>query len=415
MELYLRKANKLDKKLTYNWFNDKQARLNSFSMSETTYENHVAWFEKTLASEERDLFICMDFMMPVGEIRLDYTSEDNAVISYMVDEKARGEGYGRKMLRLVEKEALKKYPTGVTLYGEVKCENLASIRTFENAGYSKSELTNDERIVFEKHVTAESIKNSPKSDKKTRDANFEILRVIAMLMVITLHYIGKGGLIAPLSQEIKASELPFWIIESLCIVCVNVYVLITGYYMVDSKFILSKLVALWCQVLFYSIVVALVSVVVGINSFTDVVVLYKQFILLPVTTGHYWFATAYIVMYIFSPVLIKAMRAMDQRTHRLLIFLLLIPMCFAKSIIPYNLATDDSGVTFVWFLVLFVIAGYIRIYGIKFFDKKINCILAYVGSVAGILIYRSLATVIAGFVPSIDLYTRVTDYNFVFE
>ena len=115
MELYLRKANKLDKKKTFEWFNDKLSRMNSFNSDEVSFEDHSNWFDATLENKNRDLFICMDFMMPVGEIRLDYTKGNSAVISYMVDADARGEGYGKKMLSLVEKEAVKRFPEGITL------------------------------------------------------------------------------------------------------------------------------------------------------------------------------------------------------------------------------------------------------------------------------------------------------------
>lgn len=413
MELYLRKANKLDKKKTFEWFNDKLSRMNSFNSDEVSFEDHSNWFDATLENENRDLFICMDFMMPVGEIRLDYTKGNSAVISYMVDADARGEGYGKKMLSLVEKEAVKRFPEGITLYGEVKKDNIASVKTFEESGYTLSELSSESRAVYEKHVDEASVKKSKPLPKPAREVNFEILRVIAMLMVITLHYIGKGGLIAPANIDIKKYEFPFWVIECLCIVCVNVYVLISGYYMVDKKFKLSKLAALWCQIFFYSIVVTFVSIAVGWIGINDTIVLYKQFILLPVVMGHYWFATAYIIMYIFSPFLTKAMRMMDQRTHRNLIFLLLIPLCFAKSIIPYDVTLDDLGTSFVWFLVLFIIAGYIRIYGIKFFEKKINAYMTYILSAFGILVYRYMAASLNNLFPEFYLYNKVTNYNFV--
>lgn len=413
MELFLRKANALDKKITFRWLNDESVRKNSFNHEKTSYENHVSWFEKTLENDNRSLFICMNFMMPVGQIRLDYEDNDRAVISYMVDENARGEGNGLKMLRLIEREALKKCPKGVTLVGEVIPGNTASEKTFEKAGYTRVSEDAD-KVVFEKKIDTEVIKNWPVKAKAVRNSNFEILRLIAMMMVITLHYIGKGGLIAPERADIKGSELLFWCLESLSLVCVNVYVLISGYFMIGRKFRLSKLAELWCQILFYSIGVPIVLVIAGIVPFGETLGLYKQFIFLPVTMGHYWFATAYIMMYILSPFLAKAMEHMHQRTHMILILAMLSILCFAKSIIPYDMAIDDSGVSFVWFLVLFVVAGYIRLYGIKGFEKASGCAWIYLLSAAGIICFRYVASALSIQLPAIDLYSNVTDYNFVF-
>lgn len=414
MELFLRKANLLDKKITFRWLNDETVRQNSFSHEKTSYEDHESWFEKTLKNENRSLFICMNFMMPVGQIRLDYTSEDRAVISYMVDEHSRGEGNGLKMLRLIEREALKKCPNGLTLVGEVIPGNTASERTFENAGYVKSKESSDECLVFEKKIDASSLKNFQGKSKKARNSNFEILRLIAMMMVITLHYIGKGGLIAPERADIKGGEFLFWGLECLSLVCVNAYVLISGYFMVGKKFRLSRLVELWCQIFFYSVVVAAALVLVGIVPLGETLSLYKQFIFLPASMGHYWFATAYIMLYIISPFLAKAMEHMNQRTHMILMLVLLTPLCFLKSIIPYELAIDDSGVSFVWFIALFVVAGYIRLYGMSFIDTKLKSFLLYIFSAFGILCFRYVASALAARIPAINLYSNVTDYNFFF-
>lgn len=69
-----------------------------------------------------------------------------------------------------------------------------------------------------------------------RQANFELLRVVAMFMIISLHYLVKGGAAVPF--PFAAGENPVgvlaWLIEAFCIVAVNCYVLISGYFLVES-------------------------------------------------------------------------------------------------------------------------------------------------------------------------------------
>ena len=51
--------------------------------------------------------------------------------------------------------------------------------------------------------------------KKERMANLEVLRCVAMMMVVVLHYLGKGGLLpdltAPLSVQATAAEASVWL------------------------------------------------------------------------------------------------------------------------------------------------------------------------------------------------------------
>ena len=72
--------------------------------------------------------------------------------------------------------------------------------------------------------------------KSKRLANVELLRVVAMLMVVMLHYLGKGELLPVKNLHMNLTGYLAWILESLSIVAVNVYVLISGYFLVESEF-----------------------------------------------------------------------------------------------------------------------------------------------------------------------------------
>lgn len=52
----------------------------------------------------------------------------------------------------------------------------------------------------------EQIQENCKAGGKTkRLANFELLRCIAMMMVVVLHFLGKSGILAPLSRTSLAA------------------------------------------------------------------------------------------------------------------------------------------------------------------------------------------------------------------
>lgn len=70
---------------------------------------------------------------------------------------------------------------------------------------------------------------------KKRQLNYELLRILAMLMIVCLHYLSKGGLLGdPSRADMTATGYTAWLVEALCLVAVNVYVLISGYFGVDS-------------------------------------------------------------------------------------------------------------------------------------------------------------------------------------
>ncbi|MDE5952479.1 MAG: acyltransferase family protein, partial [Acetatifactor sp.] len=79
---------------------------------------------------------------------------------------------------------------------------------------------------------------------KKRIASIELLRILAMMMVVMLHYLSKGELLTSLTEEFDASSYIAWLLEAFSIVAVNVYMLISGYFLVDSGFKLKRLVQL---------------------------------------------------------------------------------------------------------------------------------------------------------------------------
>ncbi|MFI3213111.1 MAG: acyltransferase [Eubacteriales bacterium] len=215
-------------------------------------------------------------------------------------------------------------------------------------------------------------------DSKKRQANFELLRIVAMLMVITLHYLTKGGVVISYAQNNSFINCVACFIQAFATVAVNVYILISGYFLVDKEFKVGRVITLICQVLFYSYFVMIVLAVLGIVdmstwSFYDLLV-----VIFPILMEQYWFATAYVVMALFGPVVAVGIKHIDKSQLQLVIGSLLVLFSVGKTIIPVNLTTDNYGYDYGWFLCLFLIAGYIKMYGIPFFSSMKKSFLIYV-------------------------------------
>ena len=102
-----------------------------------------------------------------------------------------------------------------------------------------------------------------------RQANLELLRCVAMMMVIVLHYLGKGNLLAdPKSPTIYPAEWLPWLLECFCCVAVNVYMFISGYFLCTSSFRPGRLIRLWLQVWLYSVIFGLIGALTGVMAHT---------------------------------------------------------------------------------------------------------------------------------------------------
>lgn len=222
---------------------------------------------------------------------------------------------------------------------------------------------------------------------KKRMVSIELLRIIAMMMVVMLHYLGKGNLLPELTGGLDANGYVAWGLESLSIVAVNVYMLISGYFLVESGFKPKRLIELLLQVLFYTLLVPVVLWAFGVISPGGITLYDLLLVFLPVQMNHYWFITAYVIMYLFSPVLAAGAKALTKEQLRNTIIGLLLFFSVSKSILPVELSLDNKGYDGIWFMCVFLVAAYIRLYGIPFFEgahRVRRGILCYLGGCVGI-------------------------------
>jgi len=123
-------------------------------------------------------------------------------------------------------------------------------------------------------MTAEALKkqydlNVNSSKKAPRQSNLELLRIISMLLILMHHYSVHGGF--------NLSNVPLtfnvFLVQLLSLggkIGVNIFMLITGYFMVNSKFNFKKLLRLGLQVLFYSVGFMLIFYLTGLSDFNFV-------------------------------------------------------------------------------------------------------------------------------------------------
>ena len=113
-----------------------------------------------------------------------------------------------------------------------------------------------------------------------RKYNLDLLRILSMLFIVSLHYLGVGGAFYNITDG--NTELLTYnygiasLLEALSIVGVNCFVLISGYFLVNSSFKIKKALHIYLTTLFYS-VIFFIAYVIGkrfdrriVDSFTPV-------------------------------------------------------------------------------------------------------------------------------------------------
>ena len=199
-----------------------------------------------------------------------------------------------------------------------------------------------------------------KSEKKQRNANMDLLRIVSMLLIIFLHSIDHSGVLENAAASGKAMYFYVRFTYAMCMVCVNIYVMLSGYFMIHSKFRLHKLITLWMEAAFYSFVLKLLFMLSGADEFS-VVSLASCFF--PILTGRYWFLTIYVGLYLISPFLNILIHAMNRKQHTLLNLYLFAIMSAWSSIHPAIAGMNSGGGWgLAWFVVMYLAAAWFRLY-----------------------------------------------------
>lgn len=213
-----------------------------------------------------------------------------------------------------------------------------------------------------------------------RNEAIDILRIVSMLMIISLHFFSYN----PSVSEIKlfsCSGVIKQILHSIFLISVNCYILISGYYLFKFKFSLVKLLKIITEVWTYSIFFYVAFWKLGI---IEPSIKEALFAMLPILTRQYWFVTSYIGVYLLSPILREVIGNMSRKVHALSIFI-----GFCLFVVYYNCFFFCDNLNFggstgiVWFIYLYICASYIKKYNIGKEEKNVrNYIISVVVSLA---------------------------------
>ena len=239
-----------------------------------------------------------------------------------------------------------------------------------------------------------------------RSSNLELYRVIVMLLIIAHHYVVNSGLEEVMSLQPTSSKSIFLYLFGMWgKTGINCFVMITGYFMCKSSITLKKFLKLLLEVEFYNIVINLLFVLTGYESYTI-----KEWLMIlwPIESIGDGFVSCFLMFYLFIPFLNVLVQNLNKRMHLHLLMLCL----FIYTILGTSNYIPVRMNYVIWFCVLYILASYIRLYGLDWKGKSINwgimTSLSIVVSMASVIVLLFFTEYIRKTVP---VYYFVTDSN----
>ena len=206
--------------------------------------------------------------------------------------------------------------------------------------------------------------NEAKNSLK-RSSNFELLRILAMLMIVASHatqHSGSGAwtlITKPFSLNVFATYL-FGTYGQTGVI---LFVIISSWFLCTSNSIhIKKAVRLYFQTMISSV---LIFLFVKFGAFEPVGV--KEFVkaILTPVYGGYWFIRTYLLFYLVVPFLQKAVQSADEKTHKKLLIILTILL----PVLRFFFFVEGEFGNVGDFVYIFVAVSYLKKHEGNFLEK----------------------------------------------
>lgn len=208
--------------------------------------------------------------------------------------------------------------------------------------------------------------------EKKRDSNMELLRIVAMFLVLVVHadYFSLG---APTSIELQAKPLASVtrvFFQILGVGASNLFILISGFYGIHPS--LKGFYKFVMQILFFSIGIYLFLYCWGLAPLT-LTGIREVFYL----SRFDWFIKSFVLLYLFSPVLNVFIENVDRKTFKSIILAFFAFQTIYGWIYSTCVFFND-GYSAISLIGIYLLARYLRLYPNRYWNitrRKHNLVM----------------------------------------
>ncbi len=211
----------------------------------------------------------------------------------------------------------------------------------------------------------------------------ELLRIVSMVLVIGLHmnYASLGIPSALDVQHALTSTICRVFLQQFCLVCVNIFVLISGWYGIKPS--LKGALKLLFQVFFIEAIMLVIMKSFGME------IPGRSLVKLFIVGSGYWFVPAYLILYCLSPILNSFFNNANSKEACCLVLVFFILQLVYGHLADF--AHFEGGYSAISFLGLYALARYARLHPVRLFQ------FPAIFDIAVIIATTILSTVIALF------------------
>ena len=237
------------------------------------------------------------------------------------------------------------------------------------------------------------------SIKNNRKVNIEILRILSMLLVMVIHYNVpiNGQTSHEMLMAMPMKTLGVTILKSLSFLCVNSFILISGYFGIHWKW--KSICNYLFQIFIWSIFVYFICVIVGVHCFNVKSFIHQVFFCL----GYNWFFTVYLGLYMMAPVLNKFIEHVEEKQLATFLIVYLLYQTIFGYILK-NRYEFNQGLTIMSFIGLYLIGSYLRKTTLGIFKLSANKNLLVYLTITFLLVIISITANFFGFNKDIFSY-----------
>lgn len=189
---------------------------------------------------------------------------------------------------------------------------------------------------------------------KQRESNIELLRILAMFLIVLHHYCVNSGLVQIMDLDhITANTVLVQFMSIGGKVGVNIFFLISGFYMVNSSMKWIKVCKLLGQIFILNIIVFLFLTSLGYDyGIKDYLRIIPIVFSVPDS-----FIASYLMVYLLSSLINKFVKTLNKKEFGYLLGILLFYYVILQSFFLQN-----TWHYFGWAFVLYLVGAYIKLF-----------------------------------------------------
>ena len=221
-----------------------------------------------------------------------------------------------------------------------------------------------------------------------RDSNIELLRIVAMFLVVAHHYVVNSG-VMPLfvsgEHPINTCFLVVW--GAWGKMAINVFVLITGYFMCVKELTAQRFSKIFIEYMFYTILLFWILAFCGYESVSPRRIANVCFDMF--NNVDVYFTASFMWFYLGIPFYNRLIMSLTSKSFDLLLLGLLVmfiapPTFFRNGAVFHHV---------FWYMTLYFVGAKIRLRPYSWMTNRSNCILLLATSVCLVVVFTLLKTI----------------------